>query len=117
VGLVFMLSLAVAVGLTSIAIGSILSTALLIGPPATALRVTRSVRSALVTSCALGLATTWLGILLAYDSAAWDSSSQGLPVSFFIVALSFGGYLLSGLPGLRRRAGRRAAGVAATAGT
>ena len=44
VGLLFMLALAVSVGLSSIAIGSILSTALLIGPPATALRVTRSMR-------------------------------------------------------------------------
>ena len=42
VGLAFMVSMAVAVGLSSIAIGSILSTALLIGPAATALRLTRS---------------------------------------------------------------------------
>ena len=42
IGLLFMLALAVAVGLSSIAIGSILSTALLIGPAATALRITRS---------------------------------------------------------------------------
>jgi hypothetical protein len=31
------------------------------------------------------------------------SSSQGLPVSFFIVALDLPGYLVSGLPALRRR--------------
>ena len=42
--MLFMLTLAVAVGLSSIAIGSILSTALLIGPAATALRITRSLR-------------------------------------------------------------------------
>lgn len=106
VGLVFMLALAVAVGLSSIAIGSILSTALLIGPAATALRLTRTVRTAMVLACVLGVATTWLGILLAYDSFYWDSSSQGLPVSFFIVGISFGGYLVSGLPVIRRRAGR-----------
>ena len=107
VGLAFMLALAVAVGLSSIAIGSILSTALLIGPAATALRLTRSVRAAMVVACALGIATTWLGILLAYDSFYWDSSSQGLPVSFFIVGISFTLYLLSGLPVVRHRVGRR----------
>ncbi len=102
IGLLFMLTLAVAVGLSSIAIGSILSTALLIGPAATALRLTRSIRAAMFVACALGIATTWLGILLAYDSFYWDSSSQGLPVSFFIVAITFTLYLLSGLPVVRR---------------
>ena len=106
VGLAFMLSLAVAVGLSSIAIGSILSTALLIGPPATALRLTRSVASATVLACCLGVGTTWLGILLAYDSADWSSSSQGLPVSFFIVAIAFVLYLASGLGFVRRWVGR-----------
>ena len=103
VGLLFMLALAVSVGLSSLAIGSILSTALLIGPAATALRVTRTIRRAMVTACLLGIGTTWLGILLAYDSHFWDSSSQGLPVSFFVVAIAFSLYLLSGLPVIRRR--------------
>ncbi|MGO9334895.1 MAG: metal ABC transporter permease [Acidimicrobiales bacterium] len=107
VGLLFMLALAVAVGLSSIAIGSILSTALLIGPAATALRITRSLRTAMVAACLLGVLTTWLGILLAYDSVSWDPSSQGLPVSFFIVAIVFLLYLASGLPAVRRVIGRR----------
>lgn len=106
VGLLFMMALAIAVGLSSISIGSILSTALLIGPAATALRLSRSLRSAVVIACVLGVVTTWLGILLAYDSDYWDSSSQGLPVSFFIVAVAFLLYLASGLPVVRRRVGR-----------
>jgi zinc/manganese transport system permease protein len=108
VGLLFMLALAVAVGLSSIAIGSILSTALLVGPAATALRLTRSVRGAMAAACLLGVLTTWVGILLAYDSAYWDPSSQGLPVSFFIVALAFILYLASGLPVVSRSVGRSA---------
>jgi zinc/manganese transport system permease protein len=108
VGMLFMLTLAVAVGLSSIAIGSILSTALLIGPAATALRITRSLRWAVIVACLIGVATTWLGILLAYDSVVWDPSSQGLPVSFFIVAIVFLLYLASGLPAVRRFTGRRA---------
>ena len=107
VGMFFMLTLAVAVGLSSIAIGSILSTALLIGPAATALRVTRSLRAAVAAACLIGITTTWLGILLAYDSVSWDPSSQGLPVSFFIVAIVFLLYLASGLPAVRRISGRR----------
>ena len=98
-----MLCMAVAVGLSSIAIGSILSTALLIGPAATAVRVTRSLRAATVVACVLGVVTTVLGILLAYDSNYWDPSSQGLPVSFFIVSLVFLSYLASGLPVVRSR--------------
>jgi zinc/manganese transport system permease protein len=107
VGALFMLALAIAVGLSSITIGSILSTALLVGPAATALRITRSLRAAMVVACALGVVTTWLGILLAYDSVVWDPSTQGLPVSSFIVALVFLAYLASGLPFVRRFSGRR----------
>jgi zinc/manganese transport system permease protein len=109
VGILFMLTLAVAVGLSSIAIGSVLSTALLIGPAATALRITRNLRAALVVASVLGVVTTWLGVVLAYDSFYWFPSSQGLPVSFFIVALIFLGYLVSGLPALRRRPSNPAA--------
>ncbi len=104
VSLMFLLTMAVAVGLSSIAIGSILSTALLIGPAATALRLTRSLATSVALACVLGVATTLLGILLAYDSSYWDSSIQALPVSFFIVAITFTGYLCSGIPGLRHRA-------------
>jgi zinc/manganese transport system permease protein len=75
----------------------------LIGPAATALRVTKNLRAALVVASVLGVVATWLGVILAYDSFYWFPSSQGLPVSFFIVALIFLGYLVSGLPALRRR--------------
>jgi zinc/manganese transport system permease protein len=103
VGVLFMVTLAIAVGLSSIAIGSVLSTALLIGPAATALRVTRNLRATLLVASGIGVIATWLGLVLAYDSFYWFPSSQGLPVSFFIVALIFLSYLFSGLPALRRR--------------
>jgi zinc/manganese transport system permease protein len=92
-GLLFMLALAVSVALSSLAIGAILSTTLLIGPPAAALRVTKTLPGALVTACLTGVAATWLGILLAYDSYYWGSAHQSLPVSFFIVAIIFASYL------------------------
>jgi zinc/manganese transport system permease protein len=91
-----MLALAVAVGLSSLATGAILSTALLIGPAAAALRLTRTVARAVVVACLIGVGATWAGVLLAYDSFYWGSSRQGLPVSFFIVAVIFVIYLASG---------------------
>jgi zinc/manganese transport system permease protein len=105
IGLLFMVALAVAVGLSAIAIGSILSTALLIGPAASALRLTKRMGSTTLVACLIGLGGTWLGVLLAYDSAYWDSSHQGLPVSFFVVSILFVLYLLTELP-VRRRASR-----------
>ena len=97
VGLAYMLALAVAVGLSSLAIGAILATALLIGPPATALRLTRTMPAAMALACLIGLAATWLGVLLAYDSFYWGPARLSLPVSFFVVALVFAAYLASGL--------------------
>jgi zinc/manganese transport system permease protein len=117
VGLLFILALALAVGLSALAIGAILSTALLIGPAAAALRMTKRVGCALVIACVLGVSSTWLGVLLAYDSYYWGSSRRGLPVSFFIVAVIFVLYLASGVPVsrivLRLRASRLSAKVVA----
>ena len=108
VGLLFMLALAVSVGLSALAIGALLSTALLIGPAAAALRVTKTLPRALVTACLAGVAATWVGILLAYDSYYWGPGHHSLPVSFFIVAIIFATYLTAGLPAARA-ARRRAA--------
>jgi zinc/manganese transport system permease protein len=115
VGLLFMLALAISVGLSSIAIGSILSTALLIGPAATSLRVTKNLKRAFIVAVAIGVAATWLGVIFAYDSYYWFPSSQGLPVSFFIVALVFLAYLASGIPPVRKLVERRRSVRSATA--
>ncbi len=104
VGLLYMLALAVSVGLSAVAIGAILSTALLIGPAAAALRLTRRVPRALGLACVIGVAASWLGVLLAYDSFYWGASHLTLPVSFFIVAIIFVTYLASGLPAARATA-------------
>jgi zinc/manganese transport system permease protein len=113
VGLAYMLALAIAVGLSSLTIGAILSTALLIGPAATALRLASRMGSALILACLTGVAATWAGILLAYDSYYWGAAHQGLPVSFFIVAVIFAAYLLTGLT---RRLTARSRHPAAAAG-
>jgi zinc/manganese transport system permease protein len=115
VGLLYMLALAVSVGLSALAVGAILSTALLIGPAAAALRLTKAVGRAVALACLIGVGATWLGLLLAYDSYYWGSSHQGLPVSFFIVAVVFVTYLLSGLARGRGAAERRSAATLAAA--
>ena len=100
VGAGYLLALATAVALAAFTIGTILSTALLVGPAATALRLTRSPGRAIVAAALIGIGSTWLGILLAYDSYDWPPLQHGWPVSFFVVSLIFVAYLLAGL---RRR--------------
>jgi len=87
VGYAYLLALSLAVALCALTIGSILSTALLIGPAAAALRVCRRPGRAIATAAGLGTAAAWIGVLLAYDSYAWPPHDQGWPVSFFVVAL------------------------------
>jgi zinc/manganese transport system permease protein len=93
VGLLYMLALALAVGLSSLATGAILSTALLIGPAAIALRITTRLARAVVVAGAIGVLATLLGVLLAYDSFDWTANHDPWPVSFFIVSIVFVGYL------------------------
>ena len=97
VGALYLLALALAVALAAMTIGTILSTALLIGPAATALRLTRRPGLAIVVAGMIGVAAMWLGVLLAYDSFYWPPHGTGWPVSFFVVMLIFFVYLLSGL--------------------
>jgi zinc/manganese transport system permease protein len=106
VGAAYLMALAVSVALAAVLIGAVLSTALLIGPAATALRVARSPARAMAAAAGIGVAATWLGVLLAYDSFYWPPSGRGWPVSFFVVALIVGGYLLGSL---RPRRGPRPA--------
>jgi zinc/manganese transport system permease protein len=78
----------------------VLSTALLIGPAATALRIAKGPVRAMAVAACIGVAATWLGIVLAYDSFYWPPAGRGWPVSFFVVTLIVGGYLVTYL---RRR--------------
>jgi zinc/manganese transport system permease protein len=108
VGVVFLFALALAAALAAITIGSILATALLIGPAAASLRLARSPGRAILTATMIAVAITWISIVLAYDSFDWSSSGGGWPVSFFVVTLALIVYVLSGVPGLvRSRRGAR----------
>jgi len=105
VGLACLIAIALAVALSALTIGTILSTALLVGPAATALRLTSRPGWATALAGLIAVAATWLGIVLAYDSFTWPPKHHGWPVSFFVVALIFAGYLLAQLAG--RDPGRR----------
>lgn len=112
VGAAYLVALSLSVALCAITIGSILSTALLIGPAAASLRLARRPGQAAALAAALGIAATWLGVLLAYDSYEWPPHHTGWPVSFFVVALVFVEYLASGLAAGRRRAPQPIADIA-----
>ncbi len=101
-GLACLVAIALAVSLAAMTVGAILSTALLVGPAAIALKVTSTPGSATITAAAIGVAATWLGVLLAYDSFTWPPSHDGWPVSFFIVALIFVAFLVAQPIGRRR---------------
>ena len=119
VGALYLLALALAVALAAITIGAILSTALLVGPPATAARLCRRPGRAVALAALLGVAAVWLGVLLAYDSYDWPPLHHGWPVSFFVVALVVAMHgAVRGLHGaarLRPRAPARGSGPRAAA--
>jgi zinc/manganese transport system permease protein len=91
IGLLHLVVAALAVALSAITVGAILSTALLIGPAAIALHLAKRPGLAILLAAATGVAVTWGGILMAYDSYEW-TGGHAWPVSFCIVALIFVAY-------------------------
>jgi zinc/manganese transport system permease protein len=85
IGAVFLVLVALAVSMAMQVVGVLLIFALLVGPAATAIRLTVRPGWAVGLAVLLGLAYTWIGIFLAANSA-W-------PVSFYIAVLSFGVYM------------------------
>jgi zinc/manganese transport system permease protein len=104
IGLLFLIVVALAVALSAITVGAILSTGLLIGPAAIALHLAKRPGLAIILAAAIGVAATWGGILVAYDSYEW-TGGHGWPVSFCIVTLIFVAYAVVAQTGPGR--GRR----------
>ena len=102
IGWLHVIVMALAVALTSITVGAILSTALLIGPAATALHLARRPGLAILLAIVIGVLTTWGGIVVAYDSYQW-TGGHGWPVSFCIVTLIFTLYVAVAHGGVVRR--------------
>ena len=107
IGLLHLVVLALAVALSAMTVGAILSTALLIGPAATALRLATRPAWAVVIAALTGIGATWFGIFLAYESYYW-TPGHGWPVSFFVVTLIFLMYLAAGCAGRGRNPGSSA---------
>jgi len=84
--IIFLVLVAITVSISVQVVGILLIFTLLVGPAATATRLAQRPLIAISLAMLLGLAYTWLGILLA--------ATTNWPVSFFIAALSFGVYLL-----------------------
>jgi zinc/manganese transport system permease protein len=99
VGGLFLVTVALTVSIAMQVVGVLLIFALLVGPPATAIRLVKQPVRAIGLAMVLGLVYVWLGILLAINSN-W-------PVSFFIAALSFSVYLPVRLFSSRLQFGRR----------
>ncbi len=97
VSAVFMLLVALSTAQTMQIVGVLLNFALLVTPAATALRVTRTVATGVVTSMALAVATAWVGLALAFYTD-W-------PTSFWITAIGSLAYVAA-LLGSRRRMSR-----------
>lgn len=93
VGFLFMMVLAIAVEDSSLVMGALLSTAFLIGPPATAVRLATRMSTAIGLSVLFAVVAAWLGIALAYASYYWPPAGRGYPVSFLIALIIFVQYL------------------------
>lgn len=100
-GIVFLIVVALAVALSAITVGAILSTGLLIGPAAIALHLAKRPGLAVLLAAVIGVAVTWGGILVSYDSYEW-TGGHGWPVSFCIVMLIFAAYAIVAQIGLGR---------------
>lgn len=96
-GILFLVALALAVELSALTIGAVLSTALLIAPAAAALRLTQRVGLAILIAIGVGVGSTWLGILMSFESYGWSGGAHSWPVSFCIVLVAVAAYLLSGI--------------------
>ena len=84
--LVFLLLLAVAISFAVQVVGVLLIFALMVTPAATAVRLTKRPLYAVLVSVLIALSATWTGLFVAWY--------EPYPVSFFIVAIAFGVYVV-----------------------
>ncbi len=92
-GFAFLIVMAVAVAETAQIVGVLISTALLVGPAATAVLLVRDPLRGIACAMLLAIAEAWLAIVLAYASFGWTQGAHSWPVSFFVAILALGGYL------------------------
>jgi len=94
-GTAYMILMAIGVAQTAQVVGILLSTALLLGPAASAMHLARRPLMALALAMLIAAVETVLGIVLAYNSYAWPPGHKGWPVSFFVTTLALVIYLFA----------------------
>jgi len=94
-GTAYMILMAIGVAQTAQVVGILLSTALLLGPAASAMHLARRPLMALALAMLIAAVETVLGIVLAYSSYAWPPGHKGWPVSFFVTTLALVIYLFA----------------------
>jgi zinc/manganese transport system permease protein len=90
----FLAIVALAIAECTQIVGVLLVFALMVGPAATAQRLTTNIAGGVAAAIGLALAVAWLGLALAFYTD-W-------PTSFWIAALSAAGYFLAALPWAKR---------------
>lgn len=85
IGIIFMLLLAVTVSMAVQVVGVLLIFALTVTPAATAIRLTKRPKYAVLISVLIALFATWIGLFISFY--------EPYPVSFFVTALVFGTYI------------------------
>jgi zinc/manganese transport system permease protein len=89
----FLVLVAIAISMSVQVVGALLIFTLLIGPPATAIRIVQRPLWAITIAILLGICYTWLGIFFAANGLFGISGTDTWPASVYITSLSFAVYL------------------------
>jgi zinc/manganese transport system permease protein len=89
----FLTLVAITISMSVQVVGALLIFTLLIGPPATAMRIVQRPLWTIVIAILLGVCYTWLGIFFAANGLFGIVGTDTWPASVYITSLSFGVYL------------------------
>jgi zinc/manganese transport system permease protein len=91
--IIFLTLVAITISMSVQVVGALLIFTLLIGPPATAMRLVQRPLWTIVIAILLGVCYIWLGIFFAANGLFGISGTDTWPASVYITLLSFGVYL------------------------
>lgn len=91
--IIFLILVAITISMSVQVVGALLIFTLLIGPPATAMRIVQRPLWTIVIAILLGVCYTWLGIFFAANGLFGIAGTDTWPASVYITSLSFGVYL------------------------
>ena len=91
--IIFLILVAITISMSVQVVGALLIFTLLIGPPATSMRIVQRPLWTIVIAILLGVCYTWLGIFFAANGFFGIAGTDKWPASVYITLLSFGVYL------------------------